>query len=58
MLDEEDRRWHRTYLIARLEDEYHETPHRGLEGETPLTRWAATAGGDEATVAILARKWV
>jgi len=32
-------------LWAWLEDEYHETPHRGLEGETPLARWAATAGG-------------
>jgi hypothetical protein len=30
---------------AWLEDECHETPHRGLEGETPLARWAATAGG-------------
>lgn len=32
-------------LWAWIEDEYHETPHRGLEGETPLARWAATAGG-------------
>jgi hypothetical protein len=32
-------------LWAWLEDEYHESPHRGLEGETPLARWAATAGG-------------
>lgn len=32
-------------LWAWLEDEYHETPHRGLAGETPLAHWAATAGG-------------
>jgi putative transposase len=32
-------------LWAWLEDEYHESPHRGLEGDTPLARWAATAGG-------------
>jgi len=32
-------------LWAWLEDEYHESPHRGLDGETPLARWAATAGG-------------
>ncbi len=27
-----------------LEGEYHHTPHRGLEGRTPLEQWAETAG--------------
>ena len=31
-------------LGAWLEGEYHHTPHRGLEGGTPLERWAQTAG--------------
>ncbi len=26
-----------------LEGEYHQSPHRGLDGETPLERWAQTA---------------
>lgn len=26
-----------------IEDEYHETPHRGLQGDTPLARWASTS---------------
>ncbi|RXM22137.1 hypothetical protein EO238_25415, partial [Citrobacter sp. AAK_AS5] len=30
-------------LWAFVEGEYHRTPHRGLEGETPLDRWAALA---------------
>ena len=31
-------------LAAWLEGEYHHTPHRGLDGHTPLERWAQTAG--------------
>ena len=27
-------------LALWVEDEYHHTPHRGLEGDTPLDRWA------------------
>ena len=30
-------------LWAWIEDEYHDTPHRGLEGATPIERWAASA---------------
>jgi hypothetical protein len=30
-------------LAAWLEGEYHHTPHRGLDGQTPLERWAQTA---------------
>jgi transposase InsO family protein len=30
-------------LWAWVEGEYHHSPHRGLEGETPLERWARTA---------------
>lgn len=30
-------------LWAFVEGEYHRTPHRGLEGATPLDRWAALA---------------
>lgn len=30
-------------LWAYLEAEYHQSPHRGLENETPLDRWAKTA---------------
>jgi transposase InsO family protein len=26
-----------------VEGEYHQTPHRGLDGQTPLDRWAATS---------------
>ena len=32
-------------LWAWIEGEYHQAPHRGLDGETPLDRWAA-AGAD------------
>lgn len=31
-------------LWAWVEGEYHQSPHRGLEGETPLDRWAMSAG--------------
>ena len=34
-------------LWAYIEGEYHQTPHRGLEGNTPLEAWAARAGGVE-----------
>ena len=27
-----------------MEGEYHQSPHRGLDGETPLDRWAARSG--------------
>lgn len=27
-----------------IEGEYHHTPHRGLDGQTPLERWASVAG--------------
>jgi len=30
-------------LAVWLEGEYHHTPHRGLDGDTPLERWAQTA---------------
>jgi hypothetical protein len=30
-------------LWAWVEGEYHQAPHRGLDGETPLDRWAARA---------------
>ena len=30
-------------LWAWVEGEYHQTPHRGLDGETPLERWAQSA---------------
>ena len=30
-------------LHAWVEGEYHQTPHRGLDGQTPLERWAQTA---------------
>lgn len=30
-------------LWAWIEDEYHDTPHRGLDGGTPTERWAAAA---------------
>jgi transposase InsO family protein len=30
-------------LAAWVEGEYHHTPHRGLDGQTPLERWAQTA---------------
>jgi len=30
-------------LWAWIEDEYHYAPHRGLEGATPIDRWAANA---------------
>ena len=30
-------------LAAWIEGEYHHTPHRGLDGQTPLERWAQTA---------------
>lgn len=32
-------------LWAWVEGEYHHSPHRGLEGETPLERWAQTGQG-------------
>lgn len=32
-------------LWAWVEGEYHHSPHRGLEGETPLERWAQTGEG-------------
>jgi len=32
-------------LGAWIEGEYHLTPHRGLDGATPLERWAETAAG-------------
>jgi putative transposase len=32
-------------LWAYVEGEYHQAPHRGLDGETPLDAWAARAGG-------------
>ena len=31
-------------LWAWVEGEYHHTPHRGLDGQTPLERWAECAG--------------
>lgn len=31
-------------LWAWVEGEYHQSPHRGLDGETPLDRWAKRAG--------------
>jgi transposase InsO family protein len=30
-------------LWAYIEGEYHHTPHRGLDGQTPLERWSASA---------------
>ncbi|MGH8647332.1 MAG: hypothetical protein ACREX4_23875 [Gammaproteobacteria bacterium] len=30
-------------LWAWVEGEYHHTPHRSLEGQTPLERWASRA---------------
>lgn len=30
-------------LWAYVESEYHQAPHRGIDGETPLTRWAKFA---------------
>ena len=29
-------------LAGWIEGEYHQSPHRGLDGQTPLDRWAAT----------------
>lgn len=34
-------------LWAYVEGEYHQTPHRGLGGETPLDAWATRAAGVE-----------
>jgi transposase InsO family protein len=34
-------------LWAYVEGEYHQAPHRGLDGMTPLDAWAARAGGVE-----------
>lgn len=34
-------------LWAYVEGEYHQTPHRGLEGKTPLDAWAERAAGVE-----------
>ena len=34
-------------LWAYVEGEYHQAPHRGLDGQTPLDAWAARAGGVE-----------
>jgi len=31
-------------LWAWVEGEYHQSPHRGLDGQTPLERWAQSAG--------------
>lgn len=31
-------------LWAWIDGEYHQTPHRGLAGDTPTDRWAGTAG--------------
>ncbi len=31
-------------LWAYLEGEYHQSPHRGLDGDTPFERWAAVGG--------------
>lgn len=31
-------------LWAWIEGEYHQTPHRGLDGDTPADRWACNAG--------------
>jgi transposase InsO family protein len=31
-------------LWAWIEGEYHQSPHKGIEGETPADRWAMTAG--------------
>ena len=32
-------------LAAWVEGEYHHSPHRGIEGDTPLERWARVADG-------------
>jgi transposase InsO family protein len=32
-------------LFAWIEGNYHVTPHRGIEGETPLDRWLRLSGG-------------
>ena len=32
-------------LWAWIEGEYHNTPHRGLDGRTPLEQWALVSGG-------------
>jgi hypothetical protein len=32
-------------LVAWIEGEYHHTPHRGLDGVTPLEQWARTGAG-------------
>ena len=32
-------------LWAWVEGEYHNTPHRGLDGHTPLEKWALVSGG-------------
>ncbi len=32
-------------LAVWIEGEYHQQPHRGLEQQTPLERWAQTASG-------------
>lgn len=32
-------------LAAWVEGEYHHSPHRGIDGETPLERWARVADG-------------
>lgn len=34
-------------LWAYVEGEYHQAPHRGLDGNTPLDAWAARAAGVE-----------
>ena len=34
-------------LWAWVEAEYHHHPHRGLDGQTPLDRWAASSGAGE-----------
>lgn len=49
-------------LWAWVEGEYHQSPHRGIDGETPLDRWAQTAGdvklagADLATVFLFEQK--
>jgi transposase InsO family protein len=41
--DTRDREALNRRLWAWIEDEYHDAPHRGLAGATPIDRWAASA---------------
>lgn len=49
-------------LWAWVEGEYHQSPHKGIDGDTPLDRWARTAGdvklagADLATVFLFEQK--